>query len=406
MGSWDTYTTGQRLKMLRGPLTQEQVAEAAGVSVQTIRNAEQDARLSLPTLLALSNTLHADVSVILGQQALRRAMSPDDRAALRALRNTIHDTAVGILDAPAEETAPTGEELTGALNALWRVYWDGDYTRTAVLAAPLVRSAALYRHAAGADEYAQADGLLSDAYRAAALAANFLGARDLAYAAVGHATSLAEQAADPVRLAMLATARARILLRDARLPDAQRLAETAARVAEPRLSERDPAAWVAFGKAVVFAAVAASRLGDADRAADLLSEAHAAAARLGRDMMINGVQFGPSYATHQAIGVHVATGSPGQALRLAEQFHDRSGLSHASRSRVGLDVAVAQCDARMWDTAMETLLTVASDNPGWTRHQALAGVIMQRAGHGSSARLRKAAAALGIPAVAAVAAVG
>ncbi|MGW3952984.1 hypothetical protein ACWEKM_19150 [Streptomyces sp. NPDC004752] len=168
------------------------------------------------------------------------------------------------------------------------------------------------------------------------------------------------------------------------------------------MTERDPAAWVAFGKTIVFAAVAASRLGDIDTASDLLSEAHAAAARLGRDVMTNGTQFGPPYATHQAIGVHVAVGNSGKALSLADQFRDRAGLSHASRSRVGLDVAVAQCDAHMYDTALDTLLTVSEDNPGWTRHQALAGVIMQRAGCGSTSRLRRAATALGIPATSAV----
>ncbi len=402
MGSWDNYTTGQRIKFLRGQMTQEHLAEAAGLAIQTVRNAEQDARMSLPTLLALSSALHADVSVILGQTAPRRAMSGDDRRALRALRSSVHDTAAGIIDEPAEETAPTFEELTRSVAHLWSVYWGGDYSQTASLAAPLVRTAALYRQAAGADEQARAEAVMSDAYRAAALAANFLGARDLAYAAVGHAAAHAERASDPVRAAITATARARVLLRDSRVADAQQVAERSARMSEPRMSERDPAVWVAYGKSIVFAAVAASRLGDDDQAAHLLAEAHAAAARLGRDVMIDGVQFGPSYATHQAIGVHVAIGRAGQALALAEQFQDRSGLSHASRSRVGLDVAAAQCDANMWDAALDTLLEVTADNPSWVRHQALAGVIMQRAGHGSTSRLRKAAAVLHMPPTGAV----
>lgn len=400
MASWDHYTTGQRIKLLRGPrVTQEQLAELSGLSVQTIRNAEQDRALSLPTLIALSNALHADVSVILGQQAPRRAASPDDRAALRALSAAVHDTAAGVLpDAQASErTGPTAAGLHSDMDAMWRVYWDGDYPRTAALAAPLVRRAALHRWHATDDRRATAEALLSDAYRAASLVANFLGNRDLAYASIGHAAHHAHRAADPVRTAMTTSSRARVLLRDSRAAEAQQVAEEAARAIEPSMSERDPATWVAYGKAIVFAAVTASRLGNADRAAELLSEAHAAAARLGRDVMISGIQFGPSYATHQAIGVHVATGRTGQALALAERFRDRSGLSHASRSRLGLDIAVAQCDARMWDTALDTLLAVADDNPAWTRHQALAGVIMQRAGRGSTSRLRRAAAALGIP---------
>jgi transcriptional regulator with XRE-family HTH domain len=43
MARWSDYTTGERLKILRGPgLTQERLAEAAGLSVATIRKAERD----------------------------------------------------------------------------------------------------------------------------------------------------------------------------------------------------------------------------------------------------------------------------------------------------------------------------------------------------------------------------
>ncbi|MFZ3497158.1 helix-turn-helix domain-containing protein [Streptomyces sp. 5.8] len=398
MGSWDSYTTGERIKILRGPdLTQERLAELTGLSVQTIRAAEQDATLTLPTVLALSDALHADAAVILGQQAPRRAMSTGDRQAARALSAAVHDSAAGLIPEPAEETPPTAAALTAAVNHVWEVCSDGDYSRTASLAAPLLRAAVLYRHTAPADEQGAAEALLSDAYRAAATAANYVGSRDLAYAAVGNAAHHAARSSDPVRAALAATLRSRVLLRDARLVDARRVAEETARLIEPSMSERDPRVWAAYGRAVVFAAVVASRLGDADLSADLLSEAHAAAARLGRDVRPDGAQFGPSYATHQAIGIHVAIGSTGQALSLAEQFRDRSGLSHASRSRVDLDVAVAQCDARQWDAALDTLLHAADDNPTWVRHQALAGVIMQRAGRGSTTRLRRAAAALGIP---------
>ncbi|WP_078879568.1 helix-turn-helix transcriptional regulator [Kitasatospora purpeofusca] len=40
MTQWSDYSTGRRIKMLRAGMTQEELAEAAGVSVPTIRKAE------------------------------------------------------------------------------------------------------------------------------------------------------------------------------------------------------------------------------------------------------------------------------------------------------------------------------------------------------------------------------
>ncbi|GAB2994225.1 hypothetical protein GCM10023080_070790 [Streptomyces pseudoechinosporeus] len=68
-----------------------------GLSLPTVQQAEQDRRLTLPTLLKISDALGVDTSVILGQQAPRRAMQHEDRAMLRALSRAVHDTWEGIL---------------------------------------------------------------------------------------------------------------------------------------------------------------------------------------------------------------------------------------------------------------------------------------------------------------------
>ncbi|MFE7190388.1 helix-turn-helix domain-containing protein [Kitasatospora sp. NPDC057541] len=396
MSQWQDFTTGERIKMLRGKeVTQEALAARSGLSLHTIQKAEQGGNVSLPTLLRLAEALHSDVSVILGQQAPRRGMGRDDRAMLRELSRTVHDTAAGVLADPAEGSAPGAADLAEAAERLWRVYWRGAYTEAGVLAAPFLRSVALYAQGAPAGQEAAASALLSDAYRAAGLIANFLGARDLAYAAVGHALRHAELAADPVRVSMLGSARARVLLRDARVEQALREAEAAAVRAEPRFSEQGAGLLAAYGKNIVFAAVAASRLGDSDRAADLLSQAHAVAARLGRDVFGNGLQFGPSYAGAQAVGINVTLGNAGRALDLSRRF-DPSGLTQAAHNRMQLDVALAQCDARLWDVSLDTLLEVCSAHPEWATHQAIPGVIIQRAGRAGASRIRKLSGILGI----------
>ncbi|MFJ7909158.1 helix-turn-helix transcriptional regulator [Kitasatospora sp. NPDC096204] len=108
MSQWQDFTTGERIKMLRGKETQADLASRSGLSMHTIQKAEQGGSVSLPTLLRLAEALHSDVSVILGQQAPRRGMGRDDRSMLRELSRTVHDTAVGALVDPAEGTAPAG----------------------------------------------------------------------------------------------------------------------------------------------------------------------------------------------------------------------------------------------------------------------------------------------------------
>ncbi|MFJ1931770.1 helix-turn-helix domain-containing protein [Kitasatospora sp. NPDC088160] len=394
MSQWPEFTTGERVKMLRGKRTQEDVANASGVSLHTLRKLEQGGNVSLPTLLRIAEGLHTDVSVILGQQAPRRGMSPNDRAMLRDLSRAVHDTAAGILFDPSEDAAPGPADLAEAASRLWRVYWRGAYTDAGVLAAPFLRSVALYAKHAPAGQEAAVSALLSDAYRACGLIANFLGARDLAYAAIGHAMRYSELAADPVRVSMLGSARARVLLRDNRVEQALHEAEAAAARYEPTFSEQGSGLLAAYGKNITFAAVAASRLGDSARAADLMSQSHAVAARLGRDVYSNGMQFGPAYAAAQAVGVNVALGNAGRALEIAGRF-DPTGLTQAAHNRMMLDVALAQCDARQWDTSVDTLLEVCSAHPEWSRHQAIPGIIIQKAGQASTSRLRKLSQILG-----------
>ncbi|MFF4343051.1 helix-turn-helix transcriptional regulator [Kitasatospora sp. NPDC001540] len=394
MSQWQDFTTGERIKMLRGKETQTSLAERSGLSKHTIQKAEQDRNVSLPTLLRLAEALHSDVSVILGHQAPRRGMGRDGRSMLRELSRTVHDTAAGVLAEPAEGVSPGQADLVEAADRMWRVYWRGDYAEAGSLVVPFLQSAARFAQAAPAGREAAANGLLSDAFRAAGLIANFLGARDLAYASVGHAIRHADLAADPVRRSMLGSARARVLLRDARVEQALREAEAAAVRAEPRFSEMDPALLAAYGKNIIFGAVAASRLGDSDRAADLLSQAHAVAARLGRDVFGNGMQFGPSYAGAQAVGINVTLGNAGKALDISRRF-DASGLTQAAHNRMQLDIALAQCDSRQWDTSLDTLLEVCSAHPEWAKHQAIPGVIIERASRAGNSRIRKLSEILG-----------
>ncbi|MFJ6798025.1 helix-turn-helix domain-containing protein [Streptomyces sp. NPDC091268] len=387
---WNAHTTGQRIKLLRGAVTQEQLAEAAGLSVATIRKAEQDrGQLSLPTLLRLAHALGADISVIVGQQAPRRALLADDRLTLRSLSRTVHDTAAGL----GTDREPV--DFSGDLAAGWDAYRAGRIGVAGQFAASCVKDAATALADAPEGRRMTARGLLADAYRLASYVANQLGARDLAYAAIGHAADQARQAADPVREASVASGRSWIYLRDARLEDAAHTAEVSHTSIEPSYGDGDPVKLATYGWHVTFAAVVAARQGDTATADELLSQGSAVAARLGRDVMVNGTAFGPASVTAQAIGLAVSTGKPGKALELARDLHDHSSLHQAAQNRLQLDIALAQCDTRQYDTCLDTLLTVCTEHPEWVRHQTLPGIIAQRAGYATTSRSRKIAKIIG-----------
>ncbi|MGW7574489.1 helix-turn-helix domain-containing protein [Streptomyces sp. NPDC054765] len=119
MTQWTAHSTGTRIKLLRGDMTQEQLADSSGVSVATVRKGEQNGKLGVTSLMRLASGLSTDISVILGQQAPRRAMERDERAALRDMSAAVHDSALGIADVepgtvPELRAAASDSERSGA----------------------------------------------------------------------------------------------------------------------------------------------------------------------------------------------------------------------------------------------------------------------------------------------------
>ncbi|MEV7282627.1 helix-turn-helix transcriptional regulator [Streptomyces sp. NPDC093111] len=402
MPQWSDYSNGERIKILRGKaMSQEQLANKTGLALPTIRAAEQNRRLSLPTLLKIANALSVDTSVVLGQQAPRRSMGHDDRATLRHISSSVHDTAAGFL--PTDCDPVLADELRRATERAWALYWAGDYQELGAILGPLLRDAAITAQTLNGDAAHPVLGYLSDGYQIAACVANLFGARDLAYSSIGHARSAALAAGDPLRTARVDSARSWVYLRDGRLQRSMEVAASAADEIEPRYSDQSAEQLTVYGNLLNHCAVTAARLEDTDRTGDYLSRLHAVGARLGRERDFHGARFGPHTATTQAVGINVTIGKPGKALKLIESVKPvhLEGLADAARNRYQLDVAMAQADAKLYDKALDTLEGVLHDAPQWSRHQALPGVIVQKIGNASTARLRRVSELIGVPAIAA-----
>ncbi|WP_348534701.1 helix-turn-helix transcriptional regulator [Kitasatospora sp. MAP12-44] len=386
--------------MLRGrAVTQEQLATASGLSVGTIRKAEQGGNLSLPSLMRLASALGTDVSVLLGQQSPRRGMELDERSALLAVSAVVHDTAMGIV---TDGEPPALEDLQDAVRRADRAFWQGRYVELGAMLSVLLPEARALYDATAHDRREAVAGVLADAFQTAAVMANLLGARDLGYAAITAGRQTAEHAGDDLRVAHLTASLSWIYLRDGHTAKGVQVAERAAAAIEPRMSDSDPDRLSVYGQLVTNAAVAASRGGaDADTAHDYLSQAHAVAARIGREHA-RGQQaqpFGPSYAATQAMSVAVALGDTGSAMKLIDTTYLDPALPLSTRARFRLDIAITRTETRQWDTAADELRAACEIAPAWVRHQALPGVIVNRLADVSLSKARSVAALAGVPLV-------
>ncbi|MER6521804.1 helix-turn-helix transcriptional regulator [Streptomyces sp. NPDC001553] len=394
---WSEYTNSERLKALRSGMTQEGLAEAAGVSVGVIRKLERGGTASIASLLSVAHALGTDIAVLLGQQAPRRSMDRDERSALRALSAVTHDAAIGI---PADTSPGTLDELRSVVRHADTAYWSAQYTQLGALLTRLLPEARTrYDHADHAEKE-QAAGLLADTFQTAGMMANVLGSRDLAYAALTYGRQIAVQAGDDLRDAHLSATTAWVNLRDGRTAQGFALAAAQADRIEPKMSEHDPDRLSVYGQLVTNAAVAASRGGaNPDTAREYLSQAHAVAARIGTEHARgdHAQPYGPMYAATQAMSIAVALSDTAGALRLMDTVHLGTDVPLATRARYGLDVALTHLECRRWDQAAETLDSVCRMAPGWVRHQMLPGVIISRLTGVSVARLRGLAHAAGVP---------
>jgi len=397
MTQWSHRTTSERVKLLRGDnITQEGLAELSGLSIGVIRKLEQGGNVSLPSLLRIASSLGTDVSVLVGQQAPRRGMALGERAALRAVSEAVHSTAMG--DIHGIEPGPI-DGLKVAARKADAAFWSGEYIELGAILSKLLPEARTLRDASTGKAREEAAHVLTDAYQTAATMANMLGARDLGYAAIAYGRQVAQLAGDDLRDAHLTASLAWIYLRDGHTARGFETAERAAAAIEPRMSDKDPDRLSVYGQLVTNAAVAASRGGASDETAkDYLSQAHAVAARIGREHPRGdqGQPFGPSYAATQALSVALALGETGQALQLIDSTVLDPDMPLSTRARWKLDVALVRTDTRQWDTAAGELQDACDMAPAWVRHQALPGVIVGRLADISVAKFRKVAAAAGV----------
>lgn len=362
-----------RIRTARG-LTQDDLAQASGVSVDTISRLERGTHATArrSTLQALAVALGTDPGRLLGIHPPEQ-----DTAGAEQLRR-----AVRALDLPdfAEQTDLLGlPELHDAASGAWSDYLAGRHTELlAGLPALMVDT----RRAVGAladDHAAEAAGLLATSYRLAAGLSGRLGLVDLAAHAAHRALDTAQFTTRP-DLDEAAALRylAWVLVRQGDLAEAERVAVRAAERLDGGLMARpDPDRVGVFGSLMFNAASAAARRGAADRADDMLSVARAAAVRSGADRTGETGVFGPRVAAMQAVDQAVRTGQPDRAVQLATQVPDAAGAVPAFwESGHRLHLAAACADLERWTDVVEHLEGARTLAPQWSRVQPLGRAVV------------------------------
>lgn len=367
-----------RLRKARD-LSQEQLAEAADVSVDTVARIEQSKRKTVRpvTMRQLATALGVSVPVLLGQIATH-PLTLNVATLRRAITTGSH--VPGLTDFAEPVELITLDHLAEETHLTWRAYVDGRHEELLnSLPALLLDAQRLIRSTAD-EQKAQAHRMLSTIYRLAAGIAGRLGFHDLAWSSAERALEAARSSDDPqVETAVSLRYMTWTLVRQGRPDDAEHVAVAAAEKVQPVMLDQDSPRTGVFGNLLFNAASAALAQGQASRATDLLTEAQSAAVRAGRNTASEAAIFGPRVAALQRIDQLVRADDPQRALHIADKLPAASGDVPAFwESGHRLTLAAAAAHLRLERRSLTYLAEARALAPDWSSQQPLGKTTMNK----------------------------
>lgn len=393
----DTITIGERIKSLRGKIfTQQQLADAAHVSVDLIRKLEQGRRhtASVGNLHRIARALDVDLAVLLSKPA--SMPSNDPRSGVVAIRDAL--TAVDDLLGEITEDGelPSVEDAQRLVNYAWGSYWAGELELLGTLLPNGLAQLRAIARSASPDCQTHAYELLAQLYCVTRCTLTRLGQSDLAWLAIRNSLDAAARGADPLLEAMLRSSVAHQLLTQGRYEESVQVSRHAARTIEP-VGDVAPAHLSAYGHLLLTAASAAGRGQQGREATDLLGEAGQIATRLGCDRNDYETSFGPSQVMMQTVDVHVVTENWDAALTAAECLPRDTRLPVVSRARNLYDQAFAHTRLGHDQRALDAVLAAEHLAPDLMRYHTLPRqIVAELLERDRSSRLRHLARRLGV----------
>ncbi|MGP8299672.1 helix-turn-helix domain-containing protein [Streptomyces inhibens] len=362
---------GDRIARLRTrrKLTQEGLAESAGLCVDIVRKLEQGVRRTarLSTLNALARALDVEPSVLVGQPATFEVRSEGEQPSVLALRQAISPVSDLLGDEPDPEEPPGIAALQASLRSTERIRRDGRMGEIGALLPQLIRDAKAAARATTGGEAAAAQSVLAEAYQVAATTLTALGKEDAAFTALERSMAAAARGDDPHLETVGFSSLAWVLTKQGRLADAEQVALTAADRIEPGFRSQ-PLELALWGILLLRAATAAVRREQRDTVRELLTMASAAAARIGTDRLDYATPFGPTNVGVAKVNFLVEMEESAEALRTARTVPELYALPPTWRARFHVDRALALADLRKDDGALHALLSAERTAPEWMRY--------------------------------------
>ncbi|MGK8485239.1 helix-turn-helix domain-containing protein [Nocardia asiatica] len=367
----DESSIGVRIRQFRGKaLTQRQLADQAGVSVDLVRKLEQGGRqtASIASLQKIARALDVDIADLIGKRHGVPSANPD--AGIVAIRRAL--TPVDdLLGETKEEEAVSLDDGRRAVEYAWGAYWSGRYELLTSILPPGLTQLRATVHAARNGSVAPANELLARMYWVTGCTLVHLGQTDPAFLAIREALAAAELGNDPLLLATIRGSVAWQLLVQGRYDESRGVALNAAANLEPT-GDVPPSHLSAYGSLVLQGATAAGRAQDVHDAMSLVETASEVALRIGTDRQDYETYFGPSQVVMQTVDVNVSSERYPEALAAAKEMPANGSLPQASRARHLADTAVALTRTGRHQRALDALLTAERvGGADWLKYQTL-----------------------------------
>jgi transcriptional regulator with XRE-family HTH domain len=371
-------------------LSQEGLAERAGLSTPTVSKLEQGGTVRVETVHAVARALGVHTSQLMASDEPEPVRGEDpNRLNLRDLRTALTPP-VGLSD------VSTALDEEPNLRAFRRTVYDGaklyhgDSYKSVVSQLPkLVRDAndalALFDNG---DERRQALLARAEVMQLAGRYLTQIRQYDLAYTALSHAVTDARAAGDKLTSVSGVIGMCWLLLRQGRLDEAEELAAATADQVEPTLPQAAPDEFAAWGWLMLRASAAAVRNNRPNEAREYHRVANVAAAAVGQEhtgsYFRHWTTFGPVTVSMKKVEDAMIVGDSRTVVRLSTEDSMSpkawKGLGRPSDdnwNRHRLDVARAHARTCDLTAATDELKSVRRNSPEWIKHQAMAAETMQ-----------------------------
>lgn len=322
-------TIGQRVAFYRRRrgLSQEVLAGLVGKTQEWLRKVETN-RADLDRLSgirAIAKALDVSLGDLIGAPSLFEWSDDSGRETIPALRAALHDYRhlAPTLASTGDVEAPALREIENDVAKIWTAYQHSRYGTLARRLPYLIHDCLTATEAYDGDDGQRAQAMTAYAHQLAALFLTKLGEGDLAWTAASRGLAAANASHDHVVIGSLSHSAAHSLVSIGEYAQARDLAATAAQFLEPRLARPTPQLLSVYGSLHLVCALAAARDDDRTSAHTHITEADAAATRLGADGNHVWTAFGPINVSIHKTTVAMEIGDVQRAIAIGAPLNTR-----------------------------------------------------------------------------------